>query len=103
MFETFDFLVLPSAQVFPYPKETYWPKSINGRPMDAYHRWMEVVVPGSLGGIPVLNVPAGFDARGRPMGMQIMGKLGDDRRVLEFGLAYEGITDHLSVRPKMAG
>ncbi len=103
LFDTFDFLVLPSAQVFPYPKETHWPTAINGRPMDAYHRWMEVVVPGSLGGIPVLNVPAGFDARGRPMGMQIMGKLGDDRRVLEFGLAYEGITDHLSVRPKMAG
>jgi len=103
LFGTFDFLALPTAQVFPFPKEIHWPKAIDGRPMDTYHRWMEVVVPGSLGGIPVLNVPVGFDARGRPMGMQIMGRLGDDRRVLEFGLAYEGITDYLNVRPALKG
>lgn len=101
LFGRYDFLVLPSAQVFPYPKEIHWPKQIDGRAMDTYHRWMEVVVPGSLGGIPVLNVPVGFDARGRPMGMQILGKLGDDRKVLSFGLAYEQVTDHLSRRPKM--
>jgi amidase len=101
LFATFDFLVLPSAQVFPFPKETHWPQKINGRPMDTYHRWMEVVVPGSLGGIPALNVPVGFDARRRPMGMQIMGQLGNDRKVLEFGLAYEEITDYLGVRPNL--
>lgn len=101
LFGRYDFLALPSAQVFPFPKEIHWPEEINGHPMDTYHRWMEVVVPGSLGGIPVLNVPVGFDSRGRPMGMQILGKLGDDRRVLAFGLAYEQITDHLSVRPSM--
>ncbi len=99
LFDRYDFLALPSAQVFPFPKEMHWPKEIDGRPMDTYHRWMEVVVPGSLGGIPVLNVPVGFDPQGRPMGMQIMGKLGDDRRVLAFGLAYEQITDYLGKRP----
>ena len=35
------------------------------------------------------------------MGMQIMGKFGDDKKVLEFALAYEKITNHLSVRPKL--
>jgi amidase len=69
--------------------------------MDTYHRWMEVVMPGSLGGIPVVNVPVGFDTQGRPMGMQIMGKYGDDRRVLEFALAYEQITEFLSERPSL--
>ena len=69
--------------------------------MDSYHRWMEIVIPGSLGGLPVLNVPVGFDAEGRPMGMQIMGRYGDDQRVLEFGLAYELITDFLSQRPRL--
>ena len=29
---------------------------------------------------------------GRPMGFQVMGKFGNDRRVLQFGLAYEQIT-----------
>ena len=71
MFSQYDFLVLPTAQVFPYPKTTTWPREINGRSMDTYHRWMEVVILGSLGGLPVINVPVGFDAQGRPMGMQI--------------------------------
>ena len=101
LFAVYDFLILPTAQVFPYPKEIHWPQTINGKQMDTYHRWMEVVIPGSLGGIPVVNVPVGFDAQGRPMGIQVMGKFGDDRRVLEFALAYENITNHLQQRPKL--
>ena len=69
--------------------------SINGRTMDTYHRWMEVVIGASLAGLPVINVPAGFDKQNRPMGMQIIGPYGEDKRVLEFALAYEAISDHL--------
>jgi amidase len=101
MFDQYDFLVLPTAQVFPFPKTTHWPKQINGRDMDTYHRWMEAVIPGSLGGIPVINVPVGFDDEGRPMGMQVMGRFGDDEKVLEFALAYEEITDYLAKRPQL--
>lgn len=35
------------------------------------------------------------------MGMQVIGKFGDDRRVLEFALAYENITNHLQQRPQL--
>jgi len=101
LFKKYDFLVLPSAQVFPFDKNLHWPKDINGRKMDTYHRWMEVVILASLGGIPAINVPVGFDAKERPMGMQIMGKFGDDQRVLEFALAYEQITDYLDKRPNL--
>ncbi|MFK7811753.1 MAG: amidase [Maribacter sp.] len=103
LFGEFDFLVLPTAQVFPFSKDIHWPKEINGRQMDTYHRWMEVVILGSLGGIPIVNVPVGFDSQGRPMGMQIMGKFGDDKKVLEFALAYEKITDYLSQKPNLKG
>jgi len=101
LFSSYDFLALPTAQLFPYSKETHWPKEINGRAMDTYHRWMEVTLYASLGGIPVVNVPVGFDGQGRPMGMQIMGKFGEDQKVLEFALAYEQITDHLAQRPNL--
>ena len=57
--------------------------------MDTYHRWMEGVILASMGGIPVINLPVGSDALGRPMGMQIMGRFGEDNRVLEFALAYD--------------
>jgi amidase len=101
MFDEFDFLALPTAQVFPFPHSTHWPKQIKGQAMDTYHRWMEVVILGSMGGLPVVNVPAGFNAQGRPMGMQVLGQFGDDKKVLEFALAYEQITDHMSRRPDL--
>lgn len=99
LFESYDVLALPTAQVFPFPKTIHWPDSIHGRSMDTYHRWMEVVIGGTLAGLPVVNVPVGFDERGRPMGMQLMGRVGDDQRVLEIALAYEAVTDHLERRP----
>ena len=101
LFMQYDFLAIPTAQVFPYPKTTSWPTEIAGREMDTYHRWMEIVILGSLGGLPVINVPVGFDEQGRPMGIQIMGNFGEDKKVLEFGLAYDQITDFLNQRPQM--
>ena len=101
LFNKYDFLVWPTAQVFPFDKNISWPKKISGRVMDTYHRWMEVVIYGSLGGLPVVNVPVGFNAQNRPMGMQVMGRLGEDKKVLEFALAYEEITNHLKSRPKL--
>jgi len=101
LLEQFDFLVQPTAQVFPFSKDIHWPTEIAGRKMDTYHRWMEVVIGGSLSGNPVVNVPAGFDEQGRPMGMQVMGRFGEDKKVLEFALAYEQVTDFLQQRPSL--
>lgn len=101
LFETYDILALPTAQVFPFSKDIHWPRKINGKVMDTYHRWMEVVIGGTLSGLPVVNLPAGFDSKGRPMGMQFIGRMGEDRKVLEFAMAYEGITDFLDRRPTM--
>ena len=101
LFENFDFLVLPTAQVFPFPAEMHWPAEINGKKMDTYHRWMEIVIGGTLAGLPVVNLPAGFDEQGRPMGIQVMGPAGADTAVLEFALAYESATSFLAQRPKL--
>lgn len=89
LFETYDFLALPSAQVFPFPVEQAWPREVAGRAMDTYHRWMEVVVPGSLSGGPVISLPAGFNANGLPMGLQLIGRPRDDLGVLQLAHAFE--------------
>ncbi len=91
LLDRYDVLALPSAQVFPFDAKVHWPKSIDGKPMDTYHRWMEVVIGGTLAGLPAVSLPAGFDAKGRPMGIQFLGRFGEDRRVLEFALAYERV------------
>jgi amidase len=93
LFDRFDALVMPSAQVWPFPVDWRWPEAINGRVMDTYHRWMEVVIPVSLLGLPSLNVPVGFGATGLPMGMQIFGRFGADAAVLAMGQQYHLATD----------
>jgi amidase len=99
LLDRYDVLCLPSAQVFPFPAEIHWPMSIDGREMDTYHRWMEIVLAATMAGVPAINLPAGFDERGRPMGMQFIGRMGEDVKLLEFALAYEAAVDHLDRRP----
>ncbi len=99
LFQRYDALVLPAAQVWPFPKEWRYPQEIAGRRMDTYHRWMEVVIPVSLVGVPALAMPAGFGAGGLPMGVQVFGPKGSDRRLLRLGQAYHRATDWPGRRP----
>ncbi len=92
MFETYDYILAPSAQVFPFDKDIHWPKAIAGRRMDTYHRWMETVAPWTMTSHPVAGVPVGFDERGLPMGIQIIGGDNRDRAVLKLAYAYEKVT-----------
>jgi amidase len=67
--------------------------------MDTYHRWMEVVVPASLGGLPALGMPAGFGTNGLPAGVQLIGAPGSDATILALGRAYYAATDWPGQRP----
>ncbi|MCR0982622.1 amidase [Roseomonas populi] len=99
LFEHFDFLLIPSAQVFPFEAGIYWPAEINGRCMDSYHRWMEVVVGATMAGCPAMGVPAGFDLRGLPMGLQIIGPPRGDLRVLQAAARYEALCPWITRLP----
>ncbi|MDB5555387.1 MAG: amidase [Rhizobium sp.] len=101
LFEQYDFLILPSAQVFPFDADLHWPAEIAGRTMDTYHRWMEVVIGPAMAGLPVAAMPAGFSERGLPTGIQIIGPPRADRRVLEMAAAYEQATDWLARAPEI--
>ena len=99
LFQDYDALILPSAQVWPFEVETPYPTEIAGTQMDTYHRWMEVMVPVSLIGVPCLSVPVGFGTEGLPMGMQVFGPRGTDARILSIGAAYHAATRWPQKRP----
>jgi amidase len=98
LFETHDFLALPVAQVWPFESGQRWPGQINGVPMDTYHRWMEVVIYATFAGLPCISVPAGFDARGLPMGLQLIGKPRGDFELLQLAHAYEQVAQDVLMR-----
>lgn len=89
VFERFDVLAIPTAQVWPFPIEERWPAVVGGRPMDTYHRWMEVTIYATFAGLPAISVPAGFGALGLPMGVQLIGPPRDDLGVLRVAARYE--------------
>lgn len=93
LLEQFDVLALPTAQVWPFDATERWPRRIGDREMDTYHRWMEVVSYATFAGLPAISVPVGFDERGLPMGMQLIGRPRGDVDLLRVAHAYESTLD----------
>ena len=46
-------------------------------------------VPVNLAGLPAISIPAGFDANGYPLGLQIIGKAFDEQNILNIAYAME--------------
>jgi len=99
LFERYDYVAAPSAQVFPFEAELHWPQSVAGVAMDTYHRWMEIVTPFTLASLPVASVPVGFNAAGLAMGLQLAGPARADLRVLALARAFEAIAPWTRQRP----
>ena len=102
LFDRYDVLALPSAQVWPFPVEWRWPQSIAGRTMDTYHRWMEVVDLRDARR-PAVHRDAGRlrQGNGLPMGVQLIGRPHGDLAVLQLARAFEriGVGPSKSVAP----
>jgi amidase len=105
LFERFDVLALPTAQVWPFALEETWPRQIGTRSMDTYHRWMECTIHATFAGLPAISVPAGFDASGRwPLGLQLVGPPQGDAALLRAAAGYEAlIGDWLARVPGAVG
>ena len=93
LFGRLDALALPTAQVWPFDASERWPRRIGDREMDTYHRWMEVTSYATFAGLPAISVPVGFDDRGLPMGMQLIGRPRGDVALLRLAHAYEATSD----------
>jgi amidase len=69
--------------------------------MDTYHRWMEVVIPASLTGLPALSVPVGFGPENTPIGMQLFGHRRKDAIILALAKQYEIEISFTSQKPDL--
>ena len=102
IFGNFDFLALPSAQIFPFDKNLQFPTSINNIELDTYHRWLEVFILSSLLHLPTFTIPVGFNRNGLPMGMQIIARNKDDMKLFSFVSKYEKVFNYSKIKPKLS-
>ena len=90
-FEAIDLMVLPTG-----PKPTPSVHEACGNPLalSAEHTMFA-----NYFGLPAVSVPCGFDARGLPLGLQIVGKPWGDNSVLRLAHQYQSASAFMNRRP----
>jgi amidase len=90
--ERFDVIACAVNQVAPFDAALDWPKLVAGVPMTHYIEWMRSAYDITTTWQPAISVPAGFTPGGLPVGLQLVGRRLEDRRLLEFAHAFEQAT-----------
>jgi amidase len=88
-FKTYDYFIVPTAQVFPFDVDSHWPREIADQKMETYHEWMKGVVLITMSGCPALAVPAGFSNQGLSIGIQIVGPNRAELSCLQLAYGYD--------------
>ncbi len=84
---TYDLLLTPVTSVAAFPIGQA-PAQVDGTDLPPFG-WMPFTQPFNLTGQPAASVPCGFDGRGMPIGLQIVGRAYEDALVLRAARAFE--------------
>ena len=99
--DTYEFLLLPTAQVPPFPIDWEYPKEINGVAMDTYIDWMMSCAFITVTGLPAISLPCGFTDDGLPVGLQIVGRPHSEFEVLQLAYAFQEATRFYECKPQI--
>jgi aspartyl-tRNA(Asn)/glutamyl-tRNA(Gln) amidotransferase subunit A len=95
-FEQFDVLVAPTS-----PTTAFKVGEKSNDPLAMYLSDV-CTIPVNVAGLPGISVPCGFDSKGLPVGLQLIGKAFDEATLLRAAYTYEQATDHHTKRPVLA-
>jgi amidase len=98
-FARFDVLAAPATQVAPFPVEKEWVDEIDGRRLSTYTDWMRSCSRITVTAHPAVSVPCGFTADGLPVGLQLVGRYGDEARLLAIAEMVATATGAYARRP----
>ena len=101
--ETYEFLMLPTAQLPPFSIEQEYPSEVAGVEMRTYIDWMMSCAYITITGLPAISVPCGFTDDGLPVGLQIVGRPRADFSVLQLAYAFQEATGVHQRKPPIAG
>ena len=99
LFAGLDYLLTPTTAVPPFPVEQNYPTEVAGRAMRTYVDWFAPTFLLSLTGLPIASVPVGHDARGLPVGLQVVGRPLGEEAVLTCAAALERASARHFARP----
>jgi len=88
-------LVFPTTPLPAAPVGDDQTTKLNGADVPTFFTFIQNTDPGSNAGLPGLTVPIGRTAAGLPVGLELDGPAGSDRRLLGIGLALEALVGRL--------
>src|SRR5262249_20395370 len=91
IFEDVDILVTPTVRVPPLTIADLQVDLDNVRTREL--AMLHNTRPLNLTGLPVISVPCGFMSKGLPIGLQMIGRPGDEATILGLAYAYEQATE----------
>ncbi len=95
--ETYDLLLTPVVSVTAFPIGEP-PRVIDGQSVPQFG-WMPYTQPFNLTGQPAASVPCGFDSKGLPVGLHVIGRAYEDSLVLRACHAFEQLQPWADKRP----
>ena len=96
--ESYDLLLSPTMAVPPFPIGQP-PQRIGGEEVQASSSYSPLTRPFNLTGHPAASIPCGFSSEGLPIGLHIIGRLGDEATVLRASAAFEQARPWAQHRP----
>jgi amidase len=90
--ERYDVLALPASAVAPFPIDVEWVREVNGEPCETYLDWMRICTRISVTAHPAISVPFAFTDDGLPVGLQLVGRYGQDADLLRLAAAVEAVS-----------
>ncbi|MFT5210250.1 MAG: amidase [Flavobacterium sp.] len=90
VFEDYDIVICPGVSIPPFPWKLRNPLAIDGKPVENYMAWLALTSSLTVVGHPVVALPCGLDDQGTPFGIQVVGKMYSDHRLLSIASGLEG-------------
>lgn len=84
-----DLLLSPVTPLSPFPWREPYATEIDGQRMRNYYEWLALTYVVTLANNPALSLPCGRDHRGMPFGLQLVGHMREDARLLHTARALE--------------
>ena len=91
-FDTADIVAMPtlSRPALPIDQDFFGPIEIDNQSVENIRAaWYPYTMPFNLTGNPAISLPAGFDAAGLPLAIQLIARPGEDERLLRVAALFE--------------
>ena len=105
-FDRFDVIVTPTLTrtALPIEQRLFDPIEIEGKPVDTVRKaWFPYTHPFNISGNPAVTLPAGLHSDGLPVAIQLIGRRGEDAKLLRAAALFEQAQPWSGIRPAIDG